>query len=152
MEDQATHHVIPCSDNGLHIKIAWEEGHNSIWHNFTVFHQNASKITNDCRVVSHFKSRTNGDLVTPASDDLRAKCDILNCHMSRKNALRTRGRNAFLVSVMGYVSCTTGVNWSILGYMSSGEMVPEVMTTLLNRSNTGLMARDGSKHLQHSSE
>lgn len=31
--------------------------------------------------------------------------------------------------------------------MSSGEIVPEVMTTLLNRSKTGLMAIDGSKHL-----
>lgn len=31
--------------------------------------------------------------------------------------------------------------------MSRGEIVPEVMTTLLNRSNTGLMASDGSRHL-----
>jgi len=32
--------------------------------------------------------------------------------------------------------------------MSSGDIVPEVMTTLLNRSKTGLMAIDGSKHLE----
>ena len=31
--------------------------------------------------------------------------------------------------------------------MSSGDIVPEVITTLLNRSSTGLMAIDGSKHL-----
>ena len=31
--------------------------------------------------------------------------------------------------------------------MSNGEIVPEVMTTLLKRSNTGLMAREGSRHL-----
>ena len=31
--------------------------------------------------------------------------------------------------------------------MSSGEMVPEVMTTLLKRSKTGLMAIEGSRHL-----
>lgn len=31
--------------------------------------------------------------------------------------------------------------------MSSGDIVPEVMTTLLNRSKTGLIAIDGSKHL-----
>jgi len=36
--------------------------------------------------------------------------------------------------------------------MSRGEMVPDVMTTLLNRSNTGLMAMDGSKHLGHALE
>jgi hypothetical protein len=33
--------------------------------------------------------------------------------------------------------------------MSSGEIVPEVITTLLNRSKTGLMAREGSRHLYH---
>jgi len=48
---------------------------------------------------------------------------------------------------MAYVSWTTGVNCSILGYMSSGEIVPDVITTLLKRSNTGLIANDGSKHL-----
>jgi hypothetical protein len=48
---------------------------------------------------------------------------------------------------MGYVSCTTGMNCSIFGYMSSGEIVPDVMTTLLKRSNTGLIAREGSRQL-----
>lgn len=48
---------------------------------------------------------------------------------------------------MGYVSCTTGVNCNIFGYMSRGEIVPDVMTTLLKRSKTGLIAREGSKHL-----
>ena len=32
--------------------------------------------------------------------------------------------------------------------MSSGEIVPEVMTTLLKRSNTGRMARDGSRQVK----
>lgn len=49
---------------------------------------------------------------------------------------------------MGYVSCTTGVNCSIFGYMSNGEIVPDVMTTLLKRSKTGLMAKEGSRHLE----
>jgi hypothetical protein len=31
--------------------------------------------------------------------------------------------------------------------MSRGEIVPEVITTLLKRSKTGLMAREGSRHL-----
>ena len=59
----------------------------------------------------------------------------------------TKGRKALRVNVMAYVSCTTGVNCNILGYISNGDIVPDVMTTLLNRSNTGLIARDGSKHL-----
>ena len=59
----------------------------------------------------------------------------------------TNGKKQFRVNVMGYVSLSTGVNWSILGYISSGEIVPEVITTLLNRSKTGFIASDGSKHL-----
>jgi hypothetical protein len=39
-----------------------------------------------------------------------------------------------------------------LGYISKGDIVPEVITTLLNRSKTGLMARDGSRHLMLTSE
>ena len=52
---------------------------------------------------------------------------------------------------MGYVSCTTGVNCSIFGYISNGEIVPDVMTTLLKRSKTGLMAIAGSRHLSKGS-
>ena len=57
----------------------------------------------------------------------------------------TRGKKELRVSVIGYDSCTTGVNCSIFGYISSGEMVPEVMTTLLKRSKTGWMASEGSR-------
>lgn len=51
------------------------------------------------------------------------------------------------MSVIAYDSCTTGVNCNIFGYMSNGEIVPEVITTELNRSKTGLIAIDGSKQL-----
>lgn len=84
-------------------------------------------------------------MVTSAGYDLNNENELL--FNRQVNFRLTRGKNAFLVRVIGYVSCTTGVNWSILGYMSSGEIVPEVMTTLLKRSNTGFMARDGSKQL-----
>lgn len=59
----------------------------------------------------------------------------------------TKGKKAFRVNVIGYVSCTTGVNCNIFGYMSKGDKVPDVITTLLKRSNTGFMAREGSKQL-----
>lgn len=59
----------------------------------------------------------------------------------------TIGKNVSRSRVILYVSCTVGVNPSILGYMSNGEMVPEVMMTLENRSNTGRIARAGSRHL-----
>ena len=61
----------------------------------------------------------------------------------------TRGKNEFRVSVIEYDSCTTGWNCSILGYMSRGEIVPDVITTLPKRSNTGLMAKDGSRQLDY---
>jgi len=59
----------------------------------------------------------------------------------------TNGRNALCVRVIAYVSCTTGANCSILGYMSNGEIVPDVITTLLKRSKTGLIASEGSRQL-----
>lgn len=60
----------------------------------------------------------------------------------------TKGRKQFLVSVMAYDSMTVAWKPSILGYMSIGEIVPEVMTTLLNLSNTGAMAREASRQLE----
>ncbi len=65
----------------------------------------------------------------------------------RERHTRTRGRNELRANVIEYDSCTTGVNWSIFGYISSGEIVPEVMTTELKRSKTGLIAIEGSKQL-----
>lgn len=59
----------------------------------------------------------------------------------------TMGKKAFRVRVIGYDSWMTGWNCSIFGYMSSGEMVPDVMMTLLKRSNTGAIASDGSRQL-----
>lgn len=59
----------------------------------------------------------------------------------------TRGRKQLRVSVMAYDSITVAWKPSIFGYMSRGEMVPDVMTTLLNRSKTGCMAKDASRQL-----
>lgn len=41
----------------------------------------------------------------------------------------------------------TGWKSRILGYISSGDNVPEVITTVWYRSNTGLIAMDESKQL-----
>ena len=37
----------------------------------------------------------------------------------------------------------------ILGYISNGESVPDVIMTDLNRSNTGFIARDASRHAKY---
>lgn len=49
---------------------------------------------------------------------------------------------------MLYDSCTTVVKPSILGYISKGEMVPEVIITELKRSKTGLMAIAASRQVK----
>ena len=46
---------------------------------------------------------------------------------------------------MTYDSRTVASKRSILGYMSSGERVPEVMMTLEKRSKTGAMASEASR-------
>ena len=50
------------------------------------------------------------------------------------------GRMHCLARVMVNEAITTGWKSRILGYMSRGERVPLVMTTVWNRSNTGRMA------------
>ena len=49
---------------------------------------------------------------------------------------------------MLYDSCTTVVKPSIFGYISKGEIVPEVMMTELKRSKTGLMAMAASRQVK----
>lgn len=58
------------------------------------------------------------------------------------------GRKERRARVILYDSCTTVVKPSILGYISKGEMVPEVMITELNRSKTGLMAIAASRQVK----
>jgi hypothetical protein len=43
---------------------------------------------------------------------------------------------------------TLGLKSKILGYISRGESVPEVITTVWKRSKIGLTAIDASKHLR----
>ena len=57
------------------------------------------------------------------------------------------GRIQGRASVMVKLVMMTGWKSRILGYMSSGDSVPDVITTDWYRSNTGLMARDESRHL-----
>ena len=59
----------------------------------------------------------------------------------------TIGRMQGRASVMVKDDMMTGWKSRILGYMSSGESVPDVITTDWNRLNTGLMAIDESKQL-----
>ncbi len=58
------------------------------------------------------------------------------------------GRNERLASVIAYDSSTTAEKPSRFGYISRGEMVPDVMITELKRSKTGLIAIAASRHVK----
>ena len=58
------------------------------------------------------------------------------------------GKKLLRARVIVYDSCTTVSNCNIFGYISRGEMVPEVITTDENRSKTGLIAMEASRHVK----
>jgi hypothetical protein len=58
------------------------------------------------------------------------------------------GRKERRASDMGYDSCSTVLKLSIFGYISRGDMVPEVMMTDKKRSKTGLMAIEASRQVK----
>lgn len=49
---------------------------------------------------------------------------------------------------MEYEACTTVSNCSIFGYMSNGEIVPDVIMTDEKRSKTGFIAIDASRQVK----
>jgi len=72
-----TYHVIPCCHNGLHVKIAGEEGNDAIRHDFTVLDENTSKIPDDGWVIPDLETRAYSDLVAPPSNDLHTSYEAL---------------------------------------------------------------------------
>lgn len=64
------YHIIPSCDDGLHVKVTREEGHDTIRYNLAVLDEDASKVAHDGRIVPYFKTRTDGDLITTSRDDL----------------------------------------------------------------------------------
>ena len=60
----------------------------------------------------------------------------------------TIGSKQGLANVIVKEAMITGWKSKILGYISNGERVPEVMTTLWNLSKTGFMAIEESRHLK----
>ena len=55
------------------------------------------------------------------------------------------GLIAFLDNFISILLLTSGLKFNILGYISRGDIVPEVRMTALNLSNTGFIARDESR-------
>jgi hypothetical protein len=137
-------HVVPRCYNRLHVEITRKKCNHTIRDDFAIFNQDAPEVPDDRRVIPNLKLRAYRHLIAASRNHLFSLVQLTGRTLWLK---RTSGRKQLRVSVIGYVSCTTGLNRNILGYMSNGEIVPDVITTLLNRSNTGLIANDGSRHL-----
>lgn len=60
----------------------------------------------------------------------------------------TMGSRQGRASVMVKLLMTTGSKSNIFGYMSMGDSVPEVITTVWKREKTGAMAMEESKQLK----
>ena len=58
------------------------------------------------------------------------------------------GKRQGLASVIVKEDIITGWKSRIFGYMSKGDSVPDVITTVWNRLKTGLIAIDESRQLQ----
>ena len=97
------YHVVPSGHYRLHIKITREEGDDTIRYDLAVLDQNAPKISHYSRVVSDFEPRADSYLIAPPCYDL-AIC--ARSWRLRESQVRehTRGRKAFRVSVIAYVS------------------------------------------------
>jgi hypothetical protein len=78
----------------------------------------------------------------------RASVDYsINFFLHEKLFVRTIGRRQGLARVIVKEAITLGLKFRIFGYISRGESVPEVITTVWKRSKIGLTAIDASKHL-----
>ena len=65
-----TDHVVPRSDDALHVQVAREERDDAVRHDLGVLDEDATKVAHDRRVISDFEPRANVDLIATAGDDL----------------------------------------------------------------------------------
>ena len=98
------YHVIPGRDDRFHVKIAREERNDTIRYNLAIFHQDCSKIPNNGWVVSYFKARADGDLITASGYDLLSHDQVNAIRGGAIESRRTSGRKALRVKVIAYVS------------------------------------------------
>lgn len=64
------YHVVPSSNDGLHIQITRKEGDNSIWDDLAVFDKDAPEVANHCGVIADLEARAHSDLITSSCYDL----------------------------------------------------------------------------------
>lgn len=108
MGGDTTNHVVPSSNDRLHVEITREEGDDSIGNALAVLDEDATEVSNDGRVVTDFETRGDVDLVGTSSDDLGNEEDEDDELVGRKSVKgggkgeeRTRGKKEFRARVMG---------------------------------------------------
>lgn len=72
-EDEPAHHLVPRTDDALHVEVAREESDDAVWDRSGVLDEERAKVAHDGRVVAHLESRRDLDLVRATRDDLYAR-------------------------------------------------------------------------------
>jgi len=70
--DEPTDHLVPGTDDALHVEVAREEGDDAVGYRSGVLDEEGAEVAHDGRVVAHLEPRRDLDLVRAARDDLRA--------------------------------------------------------------------------------
>lgn len=63
------HHLVPGSDDALHVEITRKESNDPIRNDLAVLDEDRAKVTNDRRFVSDFEARRDWHLVRASRDD-----------------------------------------------------------------------------------
>ena len=121
-------HTLPHRNNRLHVKIRREKHYHTVWSDLGKLNQQRPIVSHHRRVIPNLKPRRYRHLVRPFGNN--------------------HWQNERRANVMAYDSWITVSNFNIFGYMSNGEIVPDVIMTDENLSNTGLIAIDASKHVK----
>lgn len=63
------YHVVPRGNDGLHVQVTGEEGHDAVGHDLTVLDQDAPKVPDNARIVPDLEPAADRDLIRPTRDN-----------------------------------------------------------------------------------
>ena len=140
MPDLHTNLLIPRGYNALHVQVGGEEADNPVRDNGHHLGQQAPVVPDDGRVVPSLELGGQRHLVVALHKGNDPDCRCIDIQRERDNERERETPNNTLETIMGRMHCLarvmvklammTGWKSNILGYMSRGESVPLVITTL----------------------
>lgn len=119
--------IVPRCHDRLQIQIRREEAHNTIGDAFGRLYQQLAIVPDNGGVIACFEFGRNRHLIVTFGYNLEAK---LIRNQMKKYLSHTIGSRQGLASVIVKELITAGSKSSIFGYISIGDSVPEVITTL----------------------